>query len=94
MNLSHRIAISIVLAGAVVSALAAGPPADTVYQHGTVYTVDGRGTVAQAVAISAGRIVYVGKDEGAKAWIGPATKVVDLRGRTVLPAAWICSNAI
>lgn len=87
MNLSQRIAISIsiVLAGAVVSALAAGPPADTVYQHGTVYTVDGRDTVAQAVAISAGRIVYVGKDEGAQELIGPATTVVDLRGRTVLP---------
>jgi predicted amidohydrolase YtcJ len=58
---------------------------ETLYRHGTIYTVDGHGTVAQAIAISGGRIVYVGTDSGAQSLLGPTTKVIDLGGRMVLP---------
>ena len=77
--------ISSLLAGVSLSAMAAGPVADAVYQHGRIYAVDQTGTVAQALAISAGRISYVGTDEGAKALIGKTTTVIDLVGRTVMP---------
>lgn len=77
--------VSILLSAISLSAHAANPTAETVYQHGTVYTVDRGGTVAQALAIAAGRIVYVGTDAGAKALIGPSTKVVDLGGHTLMP---------
>lgn len=40
---------------------------------------------AAAVAMRAGRIVFVGSDEGAQAWVGDSTRVVDLAGATVLP---------
>ncbi len=40
---------------------------------------------ASAVAVRSGRIVYVGDDAGAEALVGPATEVVDLAGRMVLP---------
>lgn len=59
--------------------------ADTVLQHGYVYTVDADRSVAAAVAISDGRIVYVGSDEGVAAHIGDNTQVVDLHGRMLLP---------
>ncbi|HEY6924234.1 MAG TPA: amidohydrolase, partial [Steroidobacteraceae bacterium] len=68
-----------------VSALAADPPAEVIYQHGKVYTVDQAGTVAQALVIRAGRIVYVGTDEGAQPYVGKTTSVVELGGRTVMP---------
>ena len=77
--------ISSLLAGLSAAALAAEPPAEVVYEHGTVYTVDHAGTVAQALAISGGRITYVGTDAGAKPLIGKNTTVVDLGGRTVMP---------
>ena len=77
--------LSAVLATASGSVMAAGPPAEIVYQHGTVYTVDHTGTVAQALAISGGRITYVGTDEGAKPLIGKNTAVIDLGGRMVMP---------
>lgn len=64
---------------------AAVTPADTVLTHGYVYTVDDRDSVQEAVAIQAGRIVYVGPNSGAKAYIGSATQVVDLGGRLVMP---------
>lgn len=77
--------IASLLAGASLSAMAAGPTADVVYRHGTVYTVAQSATVAQALAISGGRITYVGTNEGVKPLIGKDTKVIDLAGRTVMP---------
>ena len=76
------------LAFAAVGATASEPaaaPADLVLTGGEVYTVDAARSWAEAVAIRAGRIVWVGSDDGAKAWIGPATRVVALGGRFVMP---------
>jgi predicted amidohydrolase YtcJ len=77
--------MSIVLAGVSSSAMGAVPTAEVVYQHGKVYTVDQAGTVAQALAIAGGKIVYVGTNEGANALNGRNTTVIDLGGRTVMP---------
>lgn len=60
-------------------------PADMVYQGGTIHTVDAHDTLVQAIAIKDGRITYAGSEAGVKGQIGPGTKVVDLKGRTVLP---------
>lgn len=64
---------------------AAATPADMVMRNGYVYTVDGKNSVQQAVAVSAGKIVYVGSDEGAKSFIGEQTQQVDLAGRMLMP---------
>jgi len=63
----------------------AAAPADLVLQRGVIYTVDARNSVQQAIAVQAGRIVYVGTDEGANAYIGKQTNVIDLHGKMVLP---------
>ena len=67
------------------AARGAARPADTVFVHGRVYTADRAATVAQAVAVRDGRIVFVGADAGARRFTGSATEVVDLAGRLVLP---------
>lgn len=59
---------------------------DTVFTNGRIYTVDTNRSWAEAVAISAGRIDYVGTDAGAREFIGANTTVVDLQGRMMLPA--------
>lgn len=64
---------------------AAEPVADTVLTNGLIYTVDRENSVAQALAIRAGRIAYVGSQQGVQALIGTATKVIDLQGRMVMP---------
>src|SRR5262245_17227442 len=76
-------------AGLIFRSLLAAPvpaPADLVLRGAAVYTVDGARSWAEAVAVSKGRIVFVGTDAGAAAWIGPATTVMDLAGKMVLPA--------
>ena len=59
--------------------------ADMAYRHGFVYTVDAHDSVQTALAIRAGRIVYVGGDAGLAALLGPKTTVVDLQGRMLMP---------
>jgi len=60
-------------------------PADSVYRHGKIYTVDAQDRVREAIAIAHGRIVYVGSDAGVAAYVGPRTAVTDLGGRLVMP---------
>jgi hypothetical protein len=59
--------------------------ADTVYLNGNIYTVDEDFTVASAAAIKDGRFVFVGSDQDANDYIGEATKVININGKTVLP---------
>jgi predicted amidohydrolase YtcJ len=61
-------------------------PADLVLRNGAVYTVDAARSWAGAVAVSGGRIVFVGTDAAVAPWIGGKTRVVDLAGKMLLPA--------
>jgi predicted amidohydrolase YtcJ len=60
-------------------------PAELVLRGGVVRTMEASMPTASAVAVRLGRIVYVGDDAGATAFVGPGTEVVDLAGRMVLP---------
>jgi predicted amidohydrolase YtcJ len=75
-----------VLALIALPAAAAPPPkADLVIWGGPIYTaVDARPT-AQAVAVSNGRISFVGGKAGAAARVGPTTRVIDLHGAALFP---------
>jgi hypothetical protein len=59
--------------------------ADLVLFNGKVWTVDRARPEAQAVAVWQGRILAVGSDDEIRPLIGDRTKVVDLRGKLVLP---------
>jgi predicted amidohydrolase YtcJ len=61
------------------------PAAELVLMNGDVLTVDPNNAVAQAIAISGGRILAVGSNDAIKARIGGATQVIDLHGRTATP---------
>ena len=59
--------------------------ADTVLRNGIVATIDQYDSIHQAVAVRDGKLVDVGSDHDADAWIGSSTKVIDLGGRLLLP---------
>lgn len=67
------------------SASAADRSAELVLHNGKIVTVDAGMTVTQAVAIRDGRFLAVGTDQDVLATAGPVTRVIDLRGRTVIP---------
>jgi predicted amidohydrolase YtcJ len=60
-------------------------PVDLVLRNGKIITVDKDFTIAQAIAIAGERIVAVGADAEMEAHIAPTTRVVDLKGRAVIP---------
>ncbi|QYY34246.1 amidohydrolase (plasmid) [Cupriavidus pinatubonensis] len=76
-------------AGAVLAAAACATtpatPADTVYVNGKIVTVDKRFSIAEAVAVKDGKFIDVGSSEAMRHHVSPATRVVDLHGRTVIP---------
>ncbi len=59
--------------------------ADLVLTGGVVATMDASRCTFEAIAVRDGRIVFVGLARDARRLVGPATRVVDLRGRMVLP---------
>ena len=67
-------------------AMGCGPgAADYVFTNGFVHTVDDANPQAEAVAVVGDQIVYVGDSDGAQAYVGESTEVVDLDGRMLLP---------
>jgi predicted amidohydrolase YtcJ len=58
---------------------------DLILRNADIHTMDARRPRAAALAIRDGRINAVGSDAEMSALAGPASRVVDLRGRMVLP---------
>src|ERR1043166_7632309 len=58
---------------------------DTLLVNGKIVTVDAQSSIQQALAIRDGRIAALGTAAQIRRLAGPQTRVVDLRGRTVIP---------
>jgi hypothetical protein len=92
-SLTGAIGWSLLLSGAALAAnLAfcadspgAAPRADLILTNAVVYTLDPAERIAQTVAVAGGKIVYAGSAEGSRVWRGHKTRVLDLKGKTVLP---------
>ena len=66
-------------------ARAASGPADLILTNGKIITVDSAFTVAQAMAIAGDRILAVGPDAAMAPLRSAATRIVDLKGKAVIP---------
>jgi predicted amidohydrolase YtcJ len=60
-------------------------PADLVFRDGNVYTANDASPKAEAVAVKGDRIVFAGSNREAQQYIGAKTRIVNLRGKTMLP---------
>ena len=59
--------------------------ADTLLLNGKILTVDAGFSVVQALAIRCERIVATGTSAALQEMAGPSTRVIDLKGATVVP---------
>ncbi|MEL6650400.1 MAG: amidohydrolase [Bacteroidota bacterium] len=59
--------------------------ADTVLRNAHIYTVNEAQPTAEAIAIKADTIMFVGSEADAEALIGPLTDVKDMEGLTIVP---------
>jgi hypothetical protein len=60
-------------------------PAELVLKNGNVYTVNDAQPKAEAIAIRYGHIVFVGSTADVKKYESKKTRVIDLKGKTVVP---------
>ena len=84
MNPASRIAALLGLA-AVAALPAAAPASDTLFVHGHIYTAVPAAPWAEALAVSGARIDAVGSDAAIGRLRRPGTRIVDLKGGTVIP---------
>src|SRR6266545_4850125 len=63
--------------------MARAEDADLLFTNGNIYTVSDRHPHTEAIAVKNGRVAFVGSNDEAKKF--HAAKIVDLRGRTVVP---------
>jgi predicted amidohydrolase YtcJ len=89
MSMTYRLSI---LFGLTLAGLGSLPflsgaerPADLVVLNGNVLTVDAGFRRAEAVAVRDGVFIAVGKSADIKKLAGPATRVIDAKGRMVVP---------
>jgi predicted amidohydrolase YtcJ len=80
--------LAVVLWSALPLAAGAHPAADLVITDARIYTADPARSMAEALAVRADKIVFVGRNDEAKRWIGPKTKVRRLGGRLMLPGLY------
>ena len=78
-------AAPLTIIGALAATAALAQPADRIWSGGPVLTMNDAAMRAEAVAERGGRIVAVGSKVEVLKLQGPATKMVDLGGRTLLP---------
>jgi len=84
MKLASKLLTALLMAQCAV-AFAKGN-ADTIFYGGPIVTVNAKNDEVQALAIQGGKIVAVGtKDAVTKEWQSDATKVIDLKGQTLMP---------
>ncbi|MDJ0615269.1 MAG: amidohydrolase [Calothrix sp. MO_192.B10] len=59
--------------------------ADLILRNGRIATQDQRRSFAEAVAVTNGKFIAVGTDKEVMAYKGDRTKVIDVKGKTVIP---------
>ena len=83
VNSARKWRLVFLLVGLFIGAMARGEEVDLLLTNGNIYTVAEKQPKAEAVAVKASRIVFVGSNDDAKKF--RAVKVVDLYGRTLVP---------
>lgn len=67
-------------------------PPDLIVHHGKIATVDARFTLAEAMSVRGDRILGVGTNDEILKTAGPATRLIDLGGKTVIPG--LCDSHV
>ncbi len=84
MTRRHAPAAIALLAASLATAAHAQPP-DLVLLDGKVVTIDAESSLREALAIRDGKILGIGSTAEIRRLAGPATRIVELGGRTVVP---------
>jgi adenine deaminase len=76
---------ALVLSMLIAAPVSAQQAADSIWSGGPILTMNDKAMRAEAVAVANGRILAVGRRSDVMKLRGPATQLVDLKGRTLVP---------
>jgi predicted amidohydrolase YtcJ len=79
------LAASFLLTGSLLASAQTKPAADLIITNAKIWTVDKTRPQAEALAVVGERIVAVGSATEVDAWHGPQTKILDAKGKLLLP---------
>jgi len=82
---ASRAVSSLIAVGCALSGALNAETAETVFINGNIHTGNEHAPHAEAIAVKAARIVFVGSNADAKTFQKAAARVVDLAGKTVVP---------
>jgi predicted amidohydrolase YtcJ len=82
---SHSLALGSASAAVPVAALAQNTTGDIIIENAKIITLDPRAPRAETIAVAGDKIIGVGARRDLEAMRGPATRMVDAEGRTVIP---------
>ena len=80
-----RTSIQLLCLGLLTASPAFAQPAETILTNGKIISADDKENVYQALAIRDGKIIALGKTSDMTTWQGSQTKVLDLKGKAVIP---------
>ena len=83
--MTRLVRLALALLAACLAAAAIAQPPDLVLLDGKIVTVDAGSSLREAIAIRDGKILRVGSTAEIRRLAAPETRVVELRGRTVIP---------
>ena len=75
----------VVLASSLTIANAQGVTADLVITNANIHTMNGSQKTASSIAVVGNKIVAIGSDSDTKALIGSRTRVIDAKGKLIVP---------
>ncbi len=78
-------AVALAAGMALIAPASAQPAADSIWSGGPILTMNDKAMRAEAVAVAGGKILAVGSRREVMKLKGPATQLVDLKGRTLVP---------
>src|SRR6478609_10625539 len=81
----RKITLYIVAIGILASCQSKPEPADMVILGGTIYTVNEKQPIVEAVAVQGDKIVFAGSEAEARNYIQDKTDVIDLQGKVMTP---------
>ncbi len=83
MNSARKRRLVLFVVGSFIGAMARAEDVDLLLTNGNIYTFADKQPKAEAIAVKANRILFIGSNDDAKKF--HAAKIVDLHGRTIVP---------
>jgi len=84
-KIAHFFALALTIFVLPAAMFAQRASAELVVTNANIRTMDANRTIARSIAVLNGKIIAIGSDADTKPSIGPKTRIIDAKGKTIIP---------